>query len=108
MKKLLGILAVAALTTSVFGQGTITALNLTGLVKKWTTADSSVAVNLPRSGGYVQIFGAPSGSPLNSLFTPAAGSTPSGKLFANYTSLSGFLTANPAWASTQGRSRAPS
>lgn len=93
MKKLLGILALTAMATSLFAQGTVSFGNQTGLVKKWTDQDTSTVITMPRSGGYVQLIAAPKGSALTApLFTgnPNAGE----KLFANFTSLAGFLAAN--------------
>jgi hypothetical protein len=86
MKKYLSVLAVAGLAayaTSAFAQGTIVFNNGTGLVKQWTAADNSTLINVPKGGGMVQLFWAPSGS----AYTPwAAGMTEAA-----------FKTANPLW-----------
>jgi len=94
MKKLLGILAISALAASAFAQGTITLQNQTGLVKQWTATDNATLISVPKSGGYVQLIAAPKGTPLpNPLFSAATGG-----VTENYSSLAGFLAANPGWA----------
>lgn len=96
MKKLLGILALTAMATSLFAQGTVSFGNQTGLVRQWTSSGDNTLISMPKSGGYVQLIAAPSGTALpNNLFTGNAAVEP---LFANYTSLAGFLAANPGWA----------
>jgi hypothetical protein len=95
MKKLLGTLAICALTASAFAQGTVTLGNQTGLIKQWTSATDTTLMSVPKGGGYVELIAAPAGTALaNPLFT-AAGTF-------NYSSLSGFLTANPGWVGALG------
>jgi hypothetical protein len=106
MKKLLGILALTAMATSLFAQGTVSFGNQTGLVKQWTSQDTSTVITMPKSGGYVQLFAAPAATALpNALFEGNANAGE--KLFANYTSLAAFLGANPGWAGALGASAAP-
>jgi len=86
MKKYLSILAVAAVAacaTSAFAQGTVVFNNGTGLVNKWTDNANSTLVGVPKGGGFVQLFWAPTGT----AYTPWT------------TSLSGaqFYAANPGW-----------
>jgi len=103
MKKLLGILAVAALASSAFAQGTVTLNNQTGLVKQWTSASDQTAISVPKSTGYVQLIAAPtSAAALTALFTPVTGG-----LQPNYSSLAGFLAANPQWALPAGTAGNP-
>ncbi|HOX57721.1 MAG TPA: PEP-CTERM sorting domain-containing protein [Candidatus Paceibacterota bacterium] len=105
MKKLLGILALTALTTSLFAQGTVSFGNQTGLVKQWTSKDNSTVITLPKGTGYVQLFAAPKGSEVVApMFTAGA----DGKQFANFSSLAAFLAANPPFAGGLGASGAPS
>jgi xanthosine utilization system XapX-like protein len=95
MKRLLGTLAICAVTASAFAQGTVTLGNQTGLIKQWTSAADPTLISVPKSGGYVELIAAPTGTALvNPLFT-AAGTF-------NYSSLSGFLTANPGWLGALG------
>jgi len=94
MKKLLGILAISALAASAFAQGTVVLGNQTGLVKQWTSAADSTLISVPKSGGYVFLVAAPVGTALpNPLYS-------AGKM--NYSSLAGFLSANPGWATPNG------
>jgi hypothetical protein len=85
MKKYLVTLAITALATSAFAQGTITfANNATGLVKQWTTATDTTLMSVPKSGGFVELLAAPKGSSL----TPLSG----------YSTMAAFLAANTSWA----------
>ena len=89
MKKYLSVLAVAAMAayaTSAFAQGTVVFNNGTGLVQQWTAADNSTLINVPKGGGMVQLFWAPSGT----AYTPWSG-TMSGAQ---------FIAANPLWKTT--------
>lgn len=83
MKKILSVVALTALATSVFAQGTVGFSNGTGLVKQWTSATDSTLINVPKGGGFVQLGWAPTGTaytPWNASLTPAA-----------------WLAANPGW-----------
>jgi hypothetical protein len=63
MKKLLTVVALTALATSLFAaDGTVGFSNGTGLVQKWTDMQNSALVNVPRGGGFVQLYWAPGGS----------------------------------------------
>jgi len=86
MKKLLGIMAITALAASAFAQGTVILGNQTGLVKQWTSPTDSTLISVPKNGGYVELLAAPT--------TAAAPALP----VSSYSSLSGFLQANPGWA----------
>jgi hypothetical protein len=78
-----------------FAQGTVGFNNsLAGLVKQWTSATDPTLIGVPTNGGYVQLIAAPKGTPLpNPLFTVTMGGN-----YANYSSVSSFLSANPGWA----------
>jgi hypothetical protein len=70
--------------TVAFAQGSVTLQNQTGLVMQ------SSGVPVPKGGGYVQLIAAPKSTSLpNPLLTQGA---------LNFSSLSGFLAANPGWA----------
>lgn len=86
MKKYLSVLTVAAMAayaTSAFGQGIITFANNTGLVQQWTAADNSTLISVPKGGGFVQLFWAPSGT----AYTPWTASM----------SGAAWVAANPGW-----------
>jgi len=98
MKRLLGILAITALAASAFAQGTVVLQNQTGLVKQWTSMTSSTLISTPQNGGYVELIAAPSGTALaNALGTLG----PAG-LADTYSSLAGFVAANPGWGFASG------
>ena len=98
MKKLLGIMAITALAASAFAQGTVTLVTKLGSVKQWTSSSDSTLISVPKSGGYIQLIAAPKGHcPANPLFTSCGGWRT-----ANYSSLAGFLAANPGWAASIG------
>jgi len=85
MKKYLVTLAITALATSAFAQGTITfANNSTGLVKQWTSASDTTPISVAKSGGFVELLAAPKGSSLDPL--------------SNYSTMDAFLAANTSWA----------
>ena len=90
MKRLLGILAITALAASAFAQGTVILQNQTGLVQQWTSVSDSTLINVPKNGGYVELLSAPAGTAL-------ANST-----LSSFSSLSGFMAANPGWSLAQG------
>jgi hypothetical protein len=86
MKKYLSVLAVAAMAayaTSAFAQGTVVFNNGTGLVKQWTDPANSTLINVPKGGGFVQLYWAASGA----AYTPWTGSM----------SASAWYAANPAF-----------
>ena len=86
MKKYLSVLAVAAMAayaTSAFAQGTVVFNNGTGLVQQWTDNNNQTLINVPKGGGMVQLFWAPSGS----AYAP----------WATGMSEAAFKTANPLW-----------
>lgn len=94
MKKLLGILAISALAASAFAQGQVGFINnAAGLVRQWTGTADTTLISVPVGGGRVELLTAAAGSSLTPLGTlSAAGfSTP-------YTTLAGFLAANPGWS----------
>jgi hypothetical protein len=94
MKKLIGILAIAALTSSAFAQGTVAFQNSsTTLVKQWTSTNNSALITVPKSGGKVELVIAAKGAAVNPFLTMGALG-----VSAHYTSMSAFLAANTAWS----------
>jgi hypothetical protein len=83
MKKYLSIIAVAAMATyatSALAQGTLGFNNSsTTLVQQWTDANNQTLINVPKTGGSVQLFYAAGGTAYNS------------------SSLSGLVANNPGW-----------
>lgn len=64
-------------------------------MKQWTSATDPTLISVPTTGRLVQLIAAPKGTPLpNPLFTTSMGGN-----YANYSSVSSFLAANPGWAS---------
>jgi hypothetical protein len=94
MKRLLGILAITALAASAFAQGTIAFQNQTGLVKQWTSTTDNTLITTPQNGGYVELITAPAGTALAS----ALGTLGATGFSTTYSSLQGFVTANPGWS----------
>jgi hypothetical protein len=95
MKKAFALIVLMVTPTMVFPQGTVSFGNsLTALVKQWTSATDPTLISVPTNGGFVQLIAAPRGTPLpNPLFTMAMAGN-----YANYSSVSSFLAANPGWA----------
>lgn len=94
MKKYLVIMAATALATSVFAQGTISMGNLSStLVKQWTAAGDSTLISAPVASAQVQFLAAPTGTSLTPLGTLGAGG-----FSTSFSTLAGFLAANPGWA----------
>jgi len=90
-------LAVLILTPSMtFAQGTVAFANgSASLVQRWTSADDSSLTPVPVAGGYVQLIAAPKGTPLPAPLGVYEGSS---GFVPGYSSLAGFLAANPGWA----------
>ena len=94
MKKYLVTLAITALATSAFAQGTVVFNNnSSGLVKQWTSASDHTLISVPKLGGSVQLFAASAGVSLNPL-----GAVGAGGYSANYANLAAFLAANTGWS----------
>jgi hypothetical protein len=97
MKKAFTLAVLIVTPSMVFAQGTVAFGNsaLIGPVKQWTDANNSTLINVPRSGGYVQLLAAPKGTPLS---RPLVSQGPDGLGTVNFNSLSGFQAANLGWA----------
>jgi hypothetical protein len=98
MKKLLGIVAISVLAASAFAQGTVVFQNITGTVQQWTSATDPALISVAKGGGFVELLAAPSGTALASSLV----SVTAGGAAVNYSSLEGFLAANPGWAAVSG------
>jgi hypothetical protein len=96
MKKELTLFVLIITPSISFAQGTVQFNNkLATPVQQWTSSSDPTLVPVPIGGGYVQLIAAPKGTPLLAPLGVYAGS--SGFLPA-YSSLAGFLAANPGWA----------
>ncbi|MCX6924577.1 MAG: immunoglobulin domain-containing protein [Verrucomicrobia bacterium] len=94
MKAALALVVLVVTLGRAFAQGTVVLENQnTGLVKQWTSVTDQTPISVPKNGGYVQLFAAAKGFPLPQ---PLVSLTPFGA-FLNFTSLAGFLAANPGW-----------
>ena len=95
MKKALTLVVLIVTPSHNLRAGVVEFNNRTGLVQQWTSAYDSTLAPVPVGGGYVQLIAAPVGTPLrtHSAFTRAV------LVFClEYSSLAGFLAANPGWA----------
>lgn len=97
MKKAFALVVLMVTPTMAFAQGTVIFENQTGLVKQWTSVSDSTLVRVPVGGGYVQLIAAPEGTPFTNplgIYERIYG------LYGfqlQYSSLSGFVAANPGW-----------
>jgi len=95
MKKAFALVVLIVTPMITFAQGTVGFQNgPTGLVKQWSGDYDSSLTPVPVGGGYVQLIATPKGNPLLHPLGVYEGS--SGFLPA-YSSLAGFLAANPGW-----------
>jgi hypothetical protein len=95
MKKALALVVLIVTPSIIFAQGTVYFHNnSTGLAQQWTSASDSTLTPVPVGGGYVQLIAAPVGTALQPLgvYEGSSGFLPT------YSSLAGFLAANPGWA----------
>jgi hypothetical protein len=95
MKKALTLVVLIVAPSIIFAQGTVSIGNQTGLVQRWTGAYDSTLVPVPKGGGYVQLIAATKGNP---LLHPLGVYEGSSGFLPGYSSLAGFLAANPGWA----------
>lgn len=103
MKKLVGLLAISALAVSAFAQGTFAPGNAgTSLVREWTSATDHTFISTPVGGASIQLLAAPAGTTLSAL-----GALGAGGFVPTYTTLAGFLQANPGWVAYNIMSIAP-
>jgi hypothetical protein len=95
MKKALTLVVLIVTASIIFAQGIVEFDNQTGLVRRWTSSSDSTLVPVPVGGGYVQLIAAPTGTPLPNPLGVYEGSS---GFLPGYSSLAGFLAANPGWA----------
>ena len=95
MKKALALVALIVTPTMASAQGTVVFENQTGLVQQWTSTYDWTPTPVPVGGGYVQLISTFKGNALNNPFGGYAGSS---GFVPGYSSLVGFLVANPGWA----------
>jgi len=94
MKKALTLVVLIVAPVMAFAQGTVVFNNSgSSLVQQWTSIYDWTLISVPESGGYVMLITAPVGTALHPLGTYS----PSGFVL-NFSSLSGFLSANPGWS----------
>ena len=92
MKKAFALVVLIVTPMMAFAQGTVVLGNQTGLVKQWTSATDNTLISVPKGGGYVELIAAPIGTALVNPLFPVYGGF-------NYSSIAGFLAANPGWGS---------
>src|ERR1019366_4661966 len=84
----------ARLAASAFAQGTVGfANNSSELVRQWTSASDSTLMTVPVGGAHLELLTA-----LNDTAFSSLGALTAGGFSPNYTTLAGFLAANPGWA----------
>ena len=89
MRKFSAVVLLIGMATGALAQGTVILQNQTGLVREWRWWDPTL-INVPKNGGYIELFAAP-------VNTPLVGS------IYGYSSLAGYLGANPAWVVAGGQ-----
>ena len=91
MRKFSAVVLLIGMATGALAQGTVILQNQTGLVRQWTSPSDPTLIGVPKNGGYIELIAAPANTPLYSSW------------IMNYSSLSGFLAANPGWAVAGGQ-----
>ena len=96
MKNALTLVVLIFTPSIILAQGTVQFANSSAsLVQRWTSADDSSLTPVPVGGGYVQLIAASKGTPLPAplgVYEGSSGFVPA------FSSLAGFLAANPGWA----------
>jgi PEP-CTERM motif len=100
MKKALTLVVLIVTPSIIFAQGTVSIGNQTGRVQRWTSAYDSTLVPVPKGGGYVELIATTKGNP---LLHPLGVYQGSSGFLPGYSSLAGFLAANPGWAVASGQ-----
>jgi len=96
MKNALTLVVLIFTPCIILAQGAVQFANSSAnLVQRWTSANDSSLTPVPVGGGYVQLIAAPKGTPLPAPLGVYAGSF---GFVPGYSSLAGFLAANPGWA----------
>ena len=94
MSKFSAVVLLIGMATGALAQGTVILQNQTGLVRQWTGWSDSTLISVPKSGAFIELIAAPTGTALSN---PLGSHNASG-FNPNYSSLSGFLAANQGWA----------
>ena len=94
MRKFSAVVLLIGMATGALAQGTVILQNQTGLVRQWASWSDSTPISVPKNGAFIELIAAPTGTALS---TPLGSHNASG-FNPNYSSLSGFLAANPGWA----------
>jgi hypothetical protein len=96
MKKALTLVVLMVTPPIMFAQGTFAFANGSReLVQRWTSASDSSLGPVPVGGGYVELIAAPRGTP---LLHPLGVYDGSSGFLPGFSSVEGFLAANPGWA----------
>ena len=90
MRKFSTVVLLIGMATGALAQGTVMLQNQTGLVKEWY---GGVLISVPKNGGFIELIAAPVGTPLWGQAVM-------------YSSLAGYLGANPGWAAAVNNSGA--
>ena len=86
MKKAFTLVVLMVTPTMAFAQGTVRFQNnASGWVRQWTSSSDPTLISVPVGGGSVELIAAPPGTALR--FQPVV----------SFSSLAGFLAANPGW-----------
>jgi hypothetical protein len=84
MRKFSAVVLLIGMASGALAQGTVILQNGTGLVKQWTSPSDSTLISVPKNGGFIELIAAPVGTPLWGQAVM-------------YSSLAGYLGANPGW-----------
>jgi hypothetical protein len=88
MKKVSSLVVLILAPTMAFAQGTIAIGNTASeLVQQWTAVGNPTLISVPTGQGHIEFLAAPAGT----AFTPFMGPG------ENFSTLAGFLAANPGW-----------
>jgi hypothetical protein len=93
MRKFSAVVLLIGMASGALAQGTVILQNGTGLVKQWTSPSDSTLISVPKNGGFIELIAAPVGTPLWGQAVI-------------YSSLAGYLGANPGWAAAVNNSGA--
>lgn len=96
MKQTFALVVLIVTPALAFAQGTVVFQNLTGLVKRWTSASDSTLVSATKGNATVDLITAAHGA---ALPHPLGTLAPDGFWLGPYPTLASFLAANPGWHS---------
>jgi hypothetical protein len=94
MKEAFALVVLIVTPSIIFAQGTVGFINYTaGLVRQWTSPSDPTLISVPVSGAHVELFTAPNDTSLTPIGGPYVGG-----FYWNFSTLAGFLAANPGWS----------